>query len=520
MRKPVRSNSSRIPRSQTTQVQAPVKGWTTDSPVEAKEGTALILDNWFPEADAVRIRGGHEEYATGMSGEVLSLMPYTSASASKLFAANGTSVFDVSSDGAVGAADITGLSNANFQHIMFATSGGQFLVICNGADDVRQYNGAAWSTPVITGATSSTFINVVSHKKRIWFVPVNSTTLYYLPTESIAGAASAFPVASQLKRGGYIMAAGTWSVDAGDGMDDMFVVMSSEGEILVYQGTDPSSAATWEIVGVYYTGKPIGRRCMFPVGGDLAIITEDGVIPMSGVARTDRAAIGNIAISKQIRQAYADAVSRAGSIEGWQLISHPAKNMAILNIPASGSDGVYQFVFNTLTGAPCRFTGLSASCWALYDGGLYFGGSDGIVYKAESGGSDNGASIVASMLPSYMHLGAKGRLKHVKGVRPIWFTDVPNVLPQISIGTDYQTPTDVDAAQDVSSGYFVWDTSAWDVPDIWYGYVVQRAWRGSGNIGTVISPYTYVSIDAGATGAEWRFRVTAWDILYELGGVI
>lgn len=518
MRKPKRPNPGKRPPGMTTQVQAPVKGWTTDSPVEAKEGTALVLDNWFPEADAVRIRRGYASHATGMTGDIESLLTFTSASASKMFAANGTAIYDVSSSGAVGAAVQSGLTNARWQQTMFATSGGQFLVICNGADSIRNYDGSSWTTPSITVLTSSTVINIAAHKKRLWFVPVNSTTLYYLPTESIAGTAAAFPVGAQLRRGGYIMAIGTWSLDAGDGMDDMFVAVSSEGEVLVYQGLDPASDFT--LVGVFYTGKPIGRRCLYQVGGDLAVITEDGVLPLSQALKVDRAALGDIAITRNIRQAYVEAHRRSENSYGWQLISYANENMALLNVPAGGSEDTVQFALNTQTGAWARFTGIDAVCWAIFSGGLYFGSTDGKVYRGEYGGNDNGTSIMATMLPAFMHLGQKGRLKHVKGVRPIWFTDVPQVSPQIAIAVDYATPTDAASAQDVSEGFFTWDTSAWDGPDVWYGYTVQRAWRGNGNIGTVISLYTFISIDASDTGTEWRFRLTAWDVLFETGGVV
>ncbi len=124
------------------------------------------------------------------------------------------------------------------------------------------------------------------------------------------------------------------------------------------------------------------------------------------------------------------------------------------------------------------------------------------------------------MLPAYMHLGARGRLKHVKGCRPIFFTDVPNVAPEIAIGVDYEYPTETDEAQDVSTGFFTWDSSLWDGPDVWYGYVVQRAWRGNGNIGTVVSPYTYINIDETAAGSEFRFVMTGYDVLFEMGGVV
>ena len=140
------------------------------------------------------MRRGFTSHATGMSGNVESLLVFTSASASKMFAANGAAIYDVSSSGGVGAAAVSGLTNARHQHVMFATSAGQFMVICNGADGVRTYDGSSWvnRTASITGTSGAvnTFINLTAHKKRLWFVPSGSTTLWYLATESVAGAAA------------------------------------------------------------------------------------------------------------------------------------------------------------------------------------------------------------------------------------------------------------------------------------------------------------------------------------------
>lgn len=520
MRKAARPNPQRTPRSLTQQISAPVKGWTSEvSPVDAEEGTAIILDNWFPEAESIRIRRGFTEHGTGMSGSVDSLLVYTSASDSKLFAAVGTEIYDVTSSGAVGAADVTGLSSAKFQFTMFATASTPYMVICNGADSVRNYDGSSWSTPSITGVTSSTLIHVVPHKARLWFTAINSTDLWYLGVNAISGAATKFGVGGLLKKGGYVMACGTWSVDAGSGMDDLFVIWSSEGEIIVYQGTDPSSSTTWSLVGVFTTGKPIGRRCMFPVGGDLALITEDGVLPISGLMKADRAVASEKALTKRIRQAYADAITRGRDAFGWQLVSHPASNMAILNVPASGSDPTYQFAYNTITGAWARFKGYDANCWASFDNGLYFGGS-GTVYRADYGGTDNLDPIETVCLPAYMHLSARGKLKHVKMVQPLYTTDVVASAPDVRVAINYERPVTVSSGSVAEGDWFTWDVSEWDGPDLWFGYSVNYDWNSAGNIGSVISPYTTITIDATDAESDYSYRLTGWTLLYEVGGVL
>ncbi len=521
MRTAIRSNPQKIPKSLTQQMAFPVKGWTSqDSPVEAEEGTALIMDNWFPEAEGGRLRRGFASYATGMTSNVQTLMNFTSASESKLFAVGGSTIWDISSSGAATTTGITGLTNNKYQWTMFATAAGQFLVACNGADAVQNYDGSSWTQPSITGVTSTTFIHVLAHKFRLWFTPINSTDLWYLATNAIAGAATKFSLGGLLKRGGFIMACGTWSVDSGNGMDDLFVAWSSEGEVIVYQGTDPASANTWALVGVYYCGDPVGRRCMLPVGGDLALLTEDGIMPISVLINTDRAVASSKALTARIRQAYVDATDRARGEFGWQMLSHPSRNMAILNVPASGSDLTYQFVFNTITGAWARFKNMEALCWGHYEQEIYFGTAEGKVYKADTGGQDNGASISASVLPAYTHLNARGRLKHVKMVQPIYSTDIVADAPAVSIAVDYELPTSVASEQVITTGFFTWDVSEWDGPDVWFGFAVTADWRGSGNIGTVISPYTSLTLDASGGATDFKYRLTGWGLVYETGGVL
>ena len=75
------------------------------------------------------------------------------------------------------------------------------------------------------------------------------------------------------------------SLDSGSGLDDVCIFVSDQGEIAVYQGTDPASASTWSLVGVYEIGKPLNKHASFGAGGDLAILTEDGIIPVSEALR-------------------------------------------------------------------------------------------------------------------------------------------------------------------------------------------------------------------------------------------
>ena len=115
------------------------------------------------------------------------------------------------------------------------------------------------------------------------------------------------------------MAVATWTIDGGQGVDDLLVFVTSWGEVIVYKGTDPSSASAWALVGIWQIGAPVGRRCFMKYAGDLLIICQDGVYPMSGALQSSRVN-PKVALTNKIQLAVSEAVTSYGSNFGWQLI--------------------------------------------------------------------------------------------------------------------------------------------------------------------------------------------------------
>ena len=192
-------------------------------------------------------------------------------------------------------------------------------------------------------------------------------------------------------------------------MDDYFVVFTTEGEVAVYSGTDPASASTWQLTGVFYIGTPtgtVGHTCKY--GGDLLIINKDGIAQMSKSLMSSRVNTW-LQLTDKIQPQIASDTSAYASNQGWDLLLYPPNNMLLVNIPVSSSTS-YQYVMNTISGAWSRWTGLNARCWYMANDNLYFG-SDGYVAKAWSTQSDNGSNITADILPAYQNFGAASQLK-------------------------------------------------------------------------------------------------------------
>lgn len=462
-------------------VPAPTGGINArDAYTDMDEKDAVSLTNIFPEANYVAVRKGYSSWSTGLGSAVQTLLVWHGLlGTDKLFGAAGSVIYDSSSAGAASSA-VTGLSNAMWQWTNITTGGGSFLVACNGADAVRNFDGTTWTSPVITGTDSTKFINVCQFKERLWFAPINSLTLYYLDTQAIAGVANPFPLGSVFRRGGYIIALGSFSNDAGEGPDDYFVIATNQGEVAVYQGTDPTSATTWSLVGIFNIGKPIGRRCMARLSGDMAIITQDGIESMQAALQFDRSAGQKATITAKIQTLFSQYSQAYYTHFGWQPCVFPKARYLIVNVPQIAGMTQLQLVMNTVTGSWGQFTGMNAGCWATANDLLYFGGNSGVVYQADIGYLDNSEQIQWECQTSWQAWGGKAN-KYFTAVRPIMLTG-GGISFAIGVDVDFVVTTPQGTLLTPTLTGMVWP---WTWPGTWGGQNSLNAeWQSVGSIGT------------------------------------
>lgn len=442
-------------------VPAPIGGLNTRDSVDLVPPTdAILLDNFFPARSHVQVRNGFEEHVTGLPSSVESLMVYNSGSASTMFAASGSAVYNVTSAGAVGSAVITSLTNARFQWVNMTTSGGSFLWICNGADAPRHWNGSTWATPTLSGVTATDIVNVAIFKERLFFVFNNSLTFGYLGVNAIAGTVSEFNLGSVFSDGGKLQAIGTWTRDGGAGPEDNVLFYTDQGEMAMFAGTNPGDASVWALVGVYKIGRPIGRRCIRNVGSDCYLITENGILPMTQVLGTGEAA-PNRAISDKISATYNEAVVNYRDSFGWEAIVYPKGGYALFNVPGSGAGVFVQYVVNLETGAWARFLGQDSYAWGILNGDLYFGGSTK-VYKADTGVSDGGTAITANAKTAFIYFGGRTGPNRYTAIRPVMASD-SSLNISVGFDVDYNDGIAVVSPSTGVVGGSTWDTATWDV---------------------------------------------------------
>lgn len=444
---------------------------------------------------------------------VETLMPYHGpATGSKLFAGAGGSIWDVTATSYARYSTATGLSSNRWQHCNFATAGGNFLFIVNGSDAPRYYDGSSWTTPTITGTglTASDFVTVTPHKARLWFTVKNTTDAAYMGTLSVSGTATKFPLGQLFSKGGYLVTIETWTMDGGAGPDDYCVFISSRGQAAVYAGTDPASASTFALVGVFDIGEPIGRRCSVRYGTSPLMITQSGLLKLQLSLAKDKAELEGTAYSARIYQAMTNAAREYGSNFGWQAISYPRGNMLVLNVPTAETTTAVQYVMNTLTGAWCSFSGWDANCFAVYNDRLYFGGNGGYVYQADIGSSDVGETITATGQTAYRPFGTVGKNKQFKLTKSLVRSNATN-RPQLGMSVDFVETFNLSTLPSGSASGAEWDSFLWDVGS-WGGDDVPISdWASTTAFGVWGSIKFVASTGTNVGGALWGVAVWGED---------
>jgi len=472
---------------------------------------AIKMINAFPDDGFVRTRTGFIQHCaiTANTSDVNTLVELPLSSGNqKLIACAGTQFYDVTSSTSIALGPT--ITNSTWQHVLI----GNRVLFFNGSDTPQMYDGTTWSQPSFNGQvhtlTPSNLIQACQYKSRLFVVEKNTSYVWNSNTAAFQGQMHRIDYSYLLQKGGTVQFVSSWSRDTGVGLTDYFVIVSSEGEILLYSGTDPEDANNWAIAGRFFLPEPIaGRRGYLGLGSDLLIIHKAGITPLSSLL-----AGGNnstyASITANINQAFLAAAQDYGGADGWCAAYHSGGKAGYFNIPVP--DIAQQFVLNPDRGAWAQYTGMQAKVWASFQDDIYFGSKNGRIYKAETGTLDNGAPIKSEVHLAYNYFKDRARIKRFTMIRP---------HVKSAIGETFSIGTDVDfkeapftyTTQNNETGYNwnvgLWNQALWSAPKI----------RGEDVYSlTAFGRCASISFAFESTTGTYEFYAAA--ITYETGGLL
>ena len=448
-----------------------------------------------------------------------------------------------SGDLGAGTPAVSGLTSAFWSTTHISTAGGDYLVGVNGADEgivndgltwKRYWTGtdAAWTAlgaakqaglHRMHGESAQKMSDVWNFKERLFFIEKGTLNAWYLPVKSIADTESAqitkLPLGALFEKGGSLLFGATYSMDGGDGPDDYCVFATDRGELAIFGGIDPGSATgtdPWRLEGRFEIAPPLNARAHFRLGGDLAILTADGIVSLTEISRSDRVAASSSALTRPIGDAWRRAVQATG--HPLPAVLWREKALLLVGVPDQDSRKT-AFAMNAETGAWCRFKGWDVRCACVSGGRLYFGTADGRVMEAERGGQDDGMAYRGEWVPKFRDF--RDRRRKFANRVLVDFTSVPQSVYAVKALSDFRVnlgdlnPDPIPASgavpvpgsgSSVSIGTFNWGGSAtwgggavWGVgvpPEgggpggaVWSGgaSVNQSLWRGTRGVGRMLS---------------------------------
>lgn len=485
-------------------IPAPVGGWDAISPLSMMDPQyAPIFDNAVARPGWVEPRGGTSNWVNISSSPVETIMIYRPQTGiEQMFAASGSEIWDCSTIN-VPTLATNAKSNARWQYVNFQPAGGSnYIAMVNGADPYLTYDGSSWVNQVITGVASSTFINILAYKRRLWFVQSQSAKAWYLPTDAISGAVSSFDVGSFLTKGGYLVAMANWTLDGGQGPDDYLAFMSNKGQVVLYSGVNPAS--DFVLVGVFDLPDIISNRCAARIGSDVGVITLQGLIPISQALPYNPSGVRSVALTNRIQNAMLQAAQAGQSLFGWQLIQFPAQSLTIMNVPVAENVEQVQFVMNPMNGAWQRFTGWNANCFEIFNNSLFWGSNDGKVNIGYVGYQDLGQTINVDIECAFNYLDNPGKVKNLSMLRPFLKVDIPVTL-QLGVDVDFSdTGPTFPINVFIPAGSSLWDVAIWD-QSIWsQASQVIINWLSVQALGTALAVRLKIMLGSGgANGIQY-----------------
>ena len=436
---------------------------------------AFQMDNIIPDVDGDRVRKGYININETATSE---LIPILRGSDRYMIGTHITDLTVYDEDWVVKQTK-SGFSSDYWASADFTDGAGVVhTILANGFDTPQDFTTSLSDV----GYTLTGFDNLdcpLSFKNRLYFISDN-WQIAYSGVQSISGQLTAFDMGSYFKKGGKLLSIANWTQDAGNGADDLLVLISTEGEVLIYSGTSPESD-DWRMIGTFSITKPVGKRCWTQLGADLIIITQRGYFPLSSVLSDLRA--NRVMLNQKI-----DGITKGRDFtKRWEIHYRPSTNWLIVNAPSD--TGIYsyeQHVCNLNTNAWCRFVGMDANSWAVVGDDLFFCNGSGI-WQADVGNTDDGMSVTFCIQKAYNNFGTPLK-KQLMRVVPHYYSASNETIYKKIISDFGQGKNRVFVNREDSGVSTYWDTAIWD-ESYWSEEVNVHSTRGSvtSKVGNYIS---------------------------------
>jgi hypothetical protein len=357
-------------------------------------------------------------------------------------------------------------------------------------------------------------------KNRLWFVEEGTARAWYMPVGQLYGTATSINFGVRFKGGGHLVGLYSWSYDGGSGMDTLLVAISSAGDVAIYQGTDPSSASTFGLKGVWSVGGvPAGRRVATDYGGELLVLSSLGVVPLSKLVVGGATEAAGLYATAKISNLFSRLMQSRRNLDGWAVHIHPTDNALMVLVPdASGGPGE-PLVMAMGTKGWTQYRDLPIISGETWGGEFYFGTDEGTVcwntdyIDAVTLADPNVYSEIQwSVLTAFRDLG-NARQKRLHMIQPKILSSSSAPTVQTTARFNYNFTEPANPSPNPAGLADAWDAGVWDAA-IWGGeFSPYMPIQGAAGMGRDVA----VAVRGRATS---KTTLVALTVFFEQGGVL
>ncbi len=500
----------------------PISGIYQTEEGEDSGGLSFAEDlvNVIPE-EGLSVRRGYKPYAN-VGSPVRALYQHVNAIGDRVFLATaGGKVYDISNGGA--GVSLTDSLGAFSSDKWGGVTLGVRSVFANGKDDPLLFDGVSFSHSNFTHSqlVQNKIYKLNTYKSRLYLIEDNSTRIYYGGVGATDGAVSLLDIGDQLRLGGKVIYAGSFTQDTGAGLTNLFVIVSSRGEILLYSGSFPASE-DWRILGRFSVAEPVGEDAVFSIPADIAILTTSGISLLSSLINQNDVDSSSSELTAFISKPYREDVRAHRVTPGWFGVFYPKRNWIIVNVPLFSLESSKQWVAvmppviskKTPGRAWTRFTGLQSLCFGLFNSNIFFGTSSGAIYEFDKGYNDNQAGIPISIKYGYSDFGLAVLKKQIVAAKSSIKATSPIKISYL-IETDFEKSiTSGTTLNEEESLTTLWGSS-WGSP--WgrsQSFSYRTVWQ------MMTAPFFYrARLQIKTTLKNIKFKLNSTSIHYKAGGV-
>jgi hypothetical protein len=359
-------------------IPAPVGGLNARDPLHAMaENDAVSIINLFPDTSSVVTRGGYKLWLGSAAGgariiDVFAFNKIAQSSSSLIVVDFNNPTYSIKridvATKAVATVTGTAVVGAPVRMKYCTVQFNGKLIACDTSGsqapwDIGETGNAAATAWSGSGLTLSNLCYVDAYKGRLYFAEKGTQNIWYGSTLGVTGTLTKYDASLAFRMGGSIVAVGSTSQNSQEVQQNLFVAISSVGELAVFSGDFPGSS-NWTLVSRYFVGEPTPVICTFYRGNELHIITVEGIFPIGSVLSDTKNGTKYVAISDKIEDLFYQLVGTTlGYANGMRFNVAVCPNQKSLMVTGHrvGFAAQFNYVQNLITGSWTTYTSSSAA---------------------------------------------------------------------------------------------------------------------------------------------------------------